>query len=228
MNEKKEWSRRVWGGDPTTVAEARKEYERNPKNAKQLIRYAVALYSFRQHERFAKELLMLRPWLLHRAHLGLETAILAKSDAALTVADEYDVLSTHLAWMSRQDGLEDSKRREIRAVALRLCEEVTSLIVNVPPGHHTLPLIRLTHAELLFEDGEETAGRSHLNGVARRARDITDANQRARVMRKLGALLRRNDRFWRGVLWGVRACLVRGIPMAVRMKSVAALIGIDR
>jgi hypothetical protein len=220
----KTFGARVWGGDSTTVAEARRLYTQDPDEW--LIRYAVALYSFRAKPRFAEELLWLRPPLLKRAQQVLEAAM--RGDLALSLANKVDVLSTHLAWMSRQDGLGGSKRREVRAVALRLCEEATSLIVNVPPGHHTLALIRLTHAELLFEDDEETAGRSYLNGVARKARGITDANQRARVMRKLGALLRRHGRFWRGILWGARACLVRGVPMAVRLKSVAALLGVER
>jgi len=48
------------------------------------------------------------------------------------------------------------------------------------------------------------------------------------VFRKLGILYRKNSRYVHGLRFGIRACLVQGIPMAVRAKSLAALLGFDR
>ena len=64
--------------------------------------------------------------------------------------------------------------------------------------------------------------------VLRCAPMIKDPRQRVRVYAKLGMLLQRIGQKRSGLKWGVRALFVRGVPLFVRAKAFAALLGIDR
>jgi hypothetical protein len=219
------YNERVWAGDPATVAEARATYRSNPEGG--LIPLAVALYSFRAKEPFAMELLGLRPQLLARAQDllgGTAYTEVPKRERA----DKADVLSTYLEWMTRECDLSDEERDELQKIAIELCKYGMNVVADELHDHHTWFLLKLTMARLSLAKGWVQAALYDLTLVENQAHYITDANQRARVYRKLGLLYRKCGRHGQGFRWGMRACLVPGVPLAVRAKSVAALLGIDR
>ena len=224
----KTWSARVWGGDPSTVAEARKAYEQEPEDAARLVKYAVALYSFRSKGRFAEELLVLRPWLLRRAWALLKMERPTESEQVRKFANEVDVLSTHLAWVSRQPQLASGVRREAHNIAVELCREGLEILWKRGMSGHSRLLIGLTRAELFLDDGEEWMARGELIDIEHEIREVQDAKQKVRIMRKLGTLWRRTGSHVRGTEWILRSIFVADVPLAVRLKSVAALFGINR
>lgn len=211
------YGERVWAGDPSTVVEARARYDED--QATGLIPLAGALYSFRFKKELAEELLSLLPQLLVYAR-----SLLAVRKESEEQADLADVLSTWFEWMSRCGELTRGERVVVLGVAQSVCARGLSI-----PGSrlHTWCLLRLTYARLLYSEKNIPFTRRYLVGTSSFARAIEDANQRARVYRKLGLLFRLAGMPFSGIYWGVRACLVFGVPMQVRAKSAAALLGID-
>jgi hypothetical protein len=221
VTESKSYTNRVWKGDSTTVNEARDAYQKDAKSG--LIPYAVALYSFRANFRFASELLGLRFELLERA--ATVTVPDALSADQLQFADQADVLSTYFEWMSRRPELREEAaglRMQARALIIR------ALSMTHDPTHHTFYLLALTAVRILLTEGRFLNARQELIWMASHAHQIKDANQRARVYRKMGMLSRACGLGSSGWIWGMRACFVPGAPLNVRAKSVAALFGIDR
>jgi hypothetical protein len=217
----KEYGNRVWAGDPATVAEARIKYDAHPIG--QLLPFAVALYSFRTNKKFADELLWLRSELVTNATNFMRTP------AAQEYQDRADVLSTYFEWMSRQSALSANQRSELHELADQVCEYgIRCASGGRNRGEHTWYLLHLTAARLLINEKNYKEARDMLNRLTLDAPTIKDANQRARVYRKLGFLYRMCMNPLSGFYWSIKACFVSGVPMAVRVKSAAALLGVDR
>lgn len=216
------YSKRIWAGDPETVAEARAKYASDPE---QLVPFAVALYSFRRNKIFAKELLSLRPRLI--AYAKDYTKVPFNSDSSKVRADKLDVLSTYFEWMIRRPELSGQERTVLYLLALSLCVDGVRLASESPLTDHTWSLLRLTQARLYIYRRKFGLARDCLDDVAESVEEISDLNQKTRVCRKLGLLYRKSHLFWFGIYWGIRACTIPGVPRAVRIKSIAALLGVD-
>jgi hypothetical protein len=219
-----EYSKRVWEGDPTTVAEAKAKHESDP--AGQLIPLAVALYSFRTNQHFANELLALRPQII--AYAVEYTKKPLNDDSPKARANKSDVLSTYLEWMSRRSELSEEDQADTAYEARCVCQHgILTAQEVLEQTDHTLCLLLLTLAHLDIHEKHFTPARKYLDEVATSARHIADANQKARVYRKLGYLYRKCHQSLLGIKWGIRGCFVPETPPAVRIKSVAALFGLD-
>lgn len=218
----------IWQGDPERVIEARRRYEEDPE--KELIPYASALYSFRHLSSCVETLIELQP------EISLRGLKLASTDFDRVDRPEFanraDTLSTICVWLSDQLVIPVETKEGLRVLALRLCD--TGLHAVYPWSRtawysHTYYLLNLTWASLNLSD--EYSG-VRLDRVAIEApMHVKDANQKARIFIKLGALFRKrncgND--WRrGLYWGIRGCLVWGVPLNVRAKGLAALLGVER
>lgn len=218
-------AQRIWAGDKSVTIEALERYRKDPE--KGLIPYAVALYSFRMDETYARELLTLREALI--AHVGHE---LQHPDTVFPhherVADRADVLSTHLEWMARRVELANGERLSTHRAAAAICAHGLKVAAGLPTSHHTWSLLKLTSARLYLSAGDFRRAIGEVVAAGKYAHRIRDPNQRVRVYAKLGLLWRKCHRPRTGVLWGVRALFVRGVPVAVRKKAFAALLGIDR
>ena len=101
------------------------------------------------------------------------------------------------------------------------------LSIGDEPGGHTRALLALTESEFRFRTGEFNAGICWFITAKNRAPKITtDPKQQARVYRGIGRIERKYlHHYASGISWGIRACLVRGIPLVVRGKSFWALFG---
>lgn len=224
--ENSDFGQRVWSGDESTVPEARRKYRDDPDH--QLIHYAMVLYSFRANEEHREELLSLRLALMSFAKKFVEDPLewsLSKEHEARLA----DVLSTYLEWMSRRQELSSSEQSNLRRLAwdvYRIGARHDDILEET--GDHTLDLLELTAARLFIDDGEYNFAYARLEDISWHAHKITDPNQRARVYAKLGLLYGKCNRLIEGLYWGIRACLVSGIPASARLKSVAALFDIDR
>lgn len=226
MAQNNQYGKRICAGDPKTVAEARAKYQADPEG--QLIPFAIALYSFRMNETFAKELLELRHLLMIRAQeFGqIPQKYLLPYQEHLNLLD---VLSTYIEWMSRRKELPASERDELLDIAYRTATYGATLATHqFKVEEHVWELLTLTAARTLISQRRYREAVRLLNSIVEFAPRIADANQRTRVYRKLGLLYRVRFRLIRGFYWGIRACVVPGVPLAVRAKSVAALLGIDR
>lgn len=219
-----EYGKRVWSGDRTTVAEAKAKYESDPEG--ELIPLAVVLYSFRDKKHCANELLALRPQIIEYAINYAKKP--HNDDAPKTQADKADVLATHLEWMSRRSELSIEEQQETAYEARRMCQHGIHVlhVAREKPGH-TLCLLWLTFARLCINEKQFSRAREYLTEVETSVVYIADANQQARVCRKLGFLYRKCHSFFHGLDWGIGACLVPKTPWAVRLKSIAALLGVD-
>ena len=218
-------SNRVWQGDPSAVAVAREQYKDNPQTG--LIPYAIALYSFRRDTKYAVELMKLRRDLRFRAAALTNPALTPRGTR---IAETADVLSTHLEWISRQTALGDVDRRQAHEAAIDACMYGIEFARSASSTDHTLPLLHLTAARLCLNDLRTDHALEHLRyaqSIAARG-NISDPRQLVRVYTKLGLLYRKADERVGGVVWGMRAIAVRGVPFNVRLKALAALLGIDR
>lgn len=223
MSRKDTFGNRVWRGDPKTVAEARADFEKDPKH---LIRFAVALYSFRRKRRFAQELGGLLSVLMREAEEMLRAP--RYEPDAIRFADKADVVSTHLEWMSRFLSLTLQERREIRDLVSKLCSEGVSATLPHDSGRgHTRRLLTLTKVRVLLEQGQRRVAWLFLNGELNTIDRVADPRQRARLYAKAGFLCRKLGRHATGFSLGVRACTVPRIPINVRGKATVALAGID-
>jgi hypothetical protein len=215
---------RIWKGDPNAVAEVRQKFQQD--RGRYLIQMAMALYSFRHIGRFAEELLSLRQDLIVRGRHIL--GIVSQGGAMTELVNTMDMIATYLAWMSRREELDQNKRREAHELALNLALRGLNYAKGMEPSHHTPSLLRLTAAGLSFEEGNQIRGDALLRAVGKDVALIADRRQRARILRQLGLLHRRWVRWMPGLRWSIKACMVKGVPLAVRAKSVAALFGISR
>jgi hypothetical protein len=217
---------RIWAGDRTAVIEVANRYFADP--AGQLVPLASTLYSFRQRPECAAELVVLRPDLVARAE---RIALGPRGGDPVAEANEADVVSTVLAWMARCVKMDETDRRHAIRAAKDACREglnrLFALREHVRPGGHTELLLEVTLARLLIAEGNPKAALAKVRAIATLAPRIADPNQRARVYRSVGILLRSQLRFFRGVGWGIRAALVPGSSGSVRLKSLAAFVGPD-
>ncbi len=224
-----EYGTRVWKGDERTVAEARQRYSED--SHKNLLSYAGALYSFRRDPKNAQALLRLTARLLrHQEEL---VASMADDFYGSWFIDRADMLTTYYEWISRQDVLAEIIQQMVHQEALRLCVDAlpaASVYKESGARAHSYFLLLLTHASLQFD----TYGIGwNLDTVRQQAPIfVKDPNQRARIFIKLGMLLRkahvlnRRSDWFAGLYWGIRGCLVRGVPRNVRLKGLAALLGV--
>ncbi len=209
----------IWKGDKRVVSIAEKYYQHNGEGG--LIPYAVALYSFRQYADNRTQLLWLRAPLLRRAELLI--ALMEKGERSGKLAAECDVVSTHLEWMLRQGTLSTLECSQVSGVCKKLCHEALSMGEG---DMHTQALLQLTVARLCINESSPAWG--PLNYAAHVAELITDPLQRVRVYAKLGFLYRKEWSLVDGYYYGFRALLIGGVPINVRLKALAMLVGYDR
>jgi hypothetical protein len=227
-------SKRIWDGDPETVVEARKLYEKDHANG--LIPYAVALYSFRANSKLGADLVCLYEPLLQRA------ITLVSCDVNLYTcvwfADSSDVLCTHLEWIRRKPYLAAETSEKIltvvKALAEKACLVCDEYLMEFASKRqfHTRRLLYLTRARLYLDNldpskNDVPQARMMLREASEDHAYVQDANQRVRVWAKLGFLYRKSNCTIEGLSWGIRACLISGVPMNVRKKAIAALLLID-
>jgi len=238
MTDADSYRRRMWRGDPLTVAEARRAYRLDP--AKGLIPYARALYSFRHKPKCAKGLVELRSELAPYAERYLAHVSAMRGAQRLrmpdgerhALADTADVLSTHLEWISRQPTVPRAgplSGTRLLALAEGACEEGIRLCLvdsELARGH-TYCLLRLTEAMIRMRQKRPLVDEA-LASAMWGADGLSDPNQKARVCRKVGLILRKRGRSGESLWWGIKACLIPGSTRAVRLKSLAALCGIER
>ncbi len=225
---------RLWAGNVGAVAKARRNFLHGDQ-AKGLLPFACALYSFRDRPQYAHELRGLRRKLLRHA----ETLIVPDADAyhGSHWAERADMLTTYLAWLSAQPVFSNAARGHLRSVAIRICEtclpEARSLTTT--ERAHSYYLLALTYVSLTIT---ERQARGLLLSVQKGApRHVRDRKQKVRIYAKLGLLFRKlgeaahaSDRF-RGLWWGVRAValsLAWRLPLNVTAKAGASLMGIQR
>ena len=213
----------VWRGDERAVRIIAKRYQDGTAS---LVEYATALYSMRSYSDCAEDLIALASRLVAYARTPCRKYSTCTSTEARMYADEADVLSCHLRWLSRQR-VKAFKSEQLHGIALSLCMKgiaITKLFPNEFVGHHTPALLRLTSAQLALDTEEWTYARKCVREATETASQIIDLRQRARVFRKAGALCRNNGLHIRGIWLGLRALLVRNVPLDVHIKSMVALL----
>ncbi len=198
-------STRIWAGDENSVELARKSYESDPEG--QFVPWVSTLYSFRLIPKYRQELI----------DLGTEIRkYTCQVQNTLSSADQADVLSTILLWLSEQQQ-DASKSSDSRGVA-RMIAEIGLQIADWSLGKHTAALLCTTMARL---EGRPMLYKGyHLQLAKVLAPFIQDNNQRARVWKRIGALYltRKNPiGFW----YLARAFLTKGVPGAVRQKVLS-------
>lgn len=214
----------IWYGQPRVVEDTRELYRQDQKN--NLLQHAVALYSFRNYVLYGKELRDLYP-MLFNAGVAYINDVGGKEfvpGVSGKLADKGDVLSTHLEWLSRREDIAVIERRNLA----RLAEQVVKAALPHVHQVHTGSLLRLTLAQIHINRKEFDRAHSVLISVAEGAPLVKDKKQRVRVYAKLGVLLGHARHLRASLYWGIRACLVTGVPMAVRLKALAALLNIER
>lgn len=217
--------RQIWGGKYRPGIEAhRLEYEKDPEGT--MVSWASALYSGRMIDQYAEELL---------AHLE-ETVLPAFTGRGIEefdadprkAADKADVLSTVLAWAAQHTNPYHDIYDDFINETFRIAREGKRFAErHYRIGDHTYPLLLLTCVETSHRWGR--GQRTFLlDEVIDLVEAIEDPYQKARVYRKLGMLCRR---FWylpvSGIGFGLKAIFMPGLPLAVRAKSVAGLLGIE-
>ncbi|MBX9907052.1 hypothetical protein K2X96_04125 [Patescibacteria group bacterium] len=230
MYKERSFNLRVWNGDQATVSEARRAYADDQTDAN-LLRFASTLYSFRVERNLALELV------LHRIEL-LTYAITNMQDGEKAppydneMAQNADLLSTIFEWMSWHKDTPEHEREDLHNAAVGVC--LYGLLRANPmladgSTSHTWCLLMLTHSQLLITNEDTLHAANKLWEVSQTAAYVRDPNQRSRVYRKLGTLYRQLSGRWiRGVHWHLYACFMRDIPLGVRVKNFAALLGIIR
>jgi hypothetical protein len=212
---------RVWSGDPTTVDEARMRYRQDPGG--ELLPFASVLYSFKHKSACAEELYGLRE------RLGAKARYLYNNPPVQhdghQFADQADMLATFLHWIGRaSDDL--GQRERFMVYAKKAISEGLGYAPSSGPRMHTRALLFLTLAAIDLDQGERFNARVNLGCVVELAAEVQDANQRARVYRKLGLLLRKSGSWFEGMRWSIRACWLSGLPRDVRFKNLGGLLGI--
>ena len=221
------YNERIWRGDLKTVAEARIKYSLDPVG--QLVPFASVLYSFKSKRECANELLTLRLPLIKRAQNLMESRPLSQKDASESEIDSADVISTVLEWMSRCDDLFTRARYEAENMARSLSDWGKEFAwINRFTNGHTWLLLELTSARIKISRKRNSDALVNLEHIAQYATSIVkDRNQEARIYRKLGMEFRMIGQFFPGLYWGLRACVVPGIPLAARLKSLVAFLPSD-
>ena len=233
MKDSSTFGDRVWAGDNTTVAEALERFVHAQDERKEILPCASVLYSFRQKPNAAIGLLALRRLLLEYQ----DFLVSQDSDSYLgsSYLDRADMLSTYFTWMGARKELTWSQQKRILHHALVISDtarvEAQSLIGTEKA--HTYYLLMLTCASLQINRGSATELLRiidlHVSNEPR-----LDPRQRVRIYAKLGLLMREdavptNVGYWlRGARWGIRAVFVPNVPANVRMKALAALVGIQK
>jgi hypothetical protein len=224
-------NQRIWAGDPKAVIAARKKYRTNRHT--EFVPFMSTLYSFSSIPELRTELLTHRHRLYARAKSIIGADFPDTNPLLRRMADQANVVSTILVWMSQCRELEAEERKEIIRLAFEITQKGVQLEECIPEElrGHTYCLLLLTATEIVIileKPPERYPTSKYLKLVSERALHIPDANQRARVYRKLGMLYRKLLNLGPGLYWGLKACFVPTTPLAVRFKSVAALAGLKR
>lgn len=213
------YSLRIWLGDHSVVSEVRNDYLQHPI-PEHLLQYAMTLYSFRYESVLADELEQLLEELVDLASLWQQVLPM---DIRLqeTVVDQADMISTYLVWLSARDTLSTEKRELAADAATRLLEKA---IRSPGARSHTKLLLMLTQVQMQ-EDTERFASQLNVIYFAIKESKIDDANQKARVIRKFG-ILESRVRWFSGKRAVFHSMVLPGLSKSVRMKSLAALLGV--
>lgn len=204
---------RIWKGDIAVLEEIEVLYRHGTSIS--IIEWASALYSFRGHRKWPE-------WERKLHYLKEDLCFEAERLKQLSPAygeykdhaDRADVLSTILLYLDLQDA------------AQAACEAGLGWASHLPRTDHSYALLLLTCAQIHLGRFSMKVAQRTLRRAERQVVHIEDAQQRNRVYRKLGMLYRKLGKrtFWHGWKWGMRAVFQRKIPLAVRIKSVAALV----
>ena len=179
----KEIKAKTWAGDHAGPdgAAALHQYRfsktpKGPRRDRELVPYAVTLYSARKDVDVTRLYEPLVPKLIDR----ISPAFYEKN------ADALDVISTHLAWWAQ---LQRAKLSMLQIRAKFAAEEACllgfELTESEPLGEHTRTLLLLTYVDLQILHGRWKFALPYLFEATGRARHITDPNHRARAYRKL-------------------------------------------
>jgi len=217
--------RKIWRGKYRAGIEAhRLEHNMDPEGT--MVSWASALYSGRMIDRYAEELLVYLE----------ETVLPAFTDRGVEefdadprkAADKADVLSTVLAWAAWHTNPSRDVYDDFVNETFRIAREGKRFAeMHHRIGDHTYPLLLLTNVEISHRwgGGQRTF---LLDEVINLVEAIEDPYQKARVYRKLGMLCRRFGYLpVSGIGFGLKAIFMPGLPLAVRAKSVAGLLGIE-
>lgn len=206
---------RIWIGDSRTVAEARDAFRNGSKT---LLEFLSVLYSFRYRRRYANELWDYRGgcYKLGQNFPGSDPSKIGLPE----LANQADVLSSLLLWY-RSQAADYSWRysRQAKVVA-----EAGLMFCTADTPRHTRALLRLTLAEISLSSRMRMQALDCIDTAAEAAPLIEDVNQKARVYRKIGLLLRTAGEWREGMRWGVSACRLPGIARGVAIKNYAALL----
>ena len=212
-------SQRIWSGDPGVVSKVRARYKADAKTG--LVPYACALYSFRLHKPFARELVGLGDELVSYAVELCDTKRISNPQE---VVDKADCLSTYLEWIARQQDVEAALRLQLLRTSFTTA--TFGLFVgeefHASVSAHSRIFIRMTLAKLCMVTGETIHAEQMLCEIAKNI-VVKDPNQRARCYAKLGMLYREVGKRRKGFFWGVRALRTPDITHFVRLKCLAAL-----
>ncbi|MDR3548059.1 MAG: hypothetical protein P4M11_07315 [Candidatus Pacebacteria bacterium] len=220
-------ARLLWAGNYRKAVETlRPGFLADPDE--NLVAWISALYSARFMPSYRQELL--KTYILtalRRASSPIETF----SDDALRMLDVVDVLTTVFEWASRtkHSSVSGTLSKRYRECTRRMLREAEPYLTpeHVPQGHHVMALLRLTRAHLHFQEGRPGEALMDVYEAVRLASSVKDPRQRERIYRKAGILFRLLGKKGMARQYGFQALLIFHLSPGVKLKSIAALFGID-
>lgn len=199
----------VWAGKHAEATEAAyRAYKADPEN---LVMYASTLYSAR----------LVGP--VHARLEGLADLLIEKIPTLSkpSDADALDVISTVLLWTA-ENTTTPSLAEKAALAATEAAQYGLELAYEEPVTKHAYALLLLTYSQTLFrlkKAGADRAAFAALRECGERAALILDANQQARVYRKLAYLYYTKRRYLRTAWFLVRMKCVRGVAPDVKAKN---------
>lgn len=215
----------LWKGKYVEAAMLHLEvYGRDPEG--ECVPFASTLYAGRSHKRIRELLLKFVVEQLYGYALRLKLHAEPKK-----FMDRVDVISTIFVWAARQPEVDSATKENLVNVAAALIQEALANEPVLPAAPHSPLLVMLTRAEIHFmDDTDESVAKGLLDSyeARNRAETVRDPRQRERVLRKAGMLLRHHGRRRAGYAALIAALRVPHTSLAVKVKTLAALIGIER
>ena len=215
----------LWKGKYKEAAELHLEaYQRDPE--RECVPFASTLYSGRSDKRIRELLLSFTVEHLYDHALRLSLHAMPRK-----IMDTVDVISTIFVWTARQPEIDSATRENLLNVASLLIEEALANEMRFPYAAHSPLLIMLTRAEIHFMEGtDESVAAGLLDAIEARNRagSVPDLRQRERVLRKAGMLLRSHGRKRAGYQSLIAALLVPHTSFGVKVKTLAACMGVER
>jgi hypothetical protein len=223
---------RMWEGDPTSVSDAYNWFRSHPLTGLNV--YAVALYSNRGKKENKEKLIRLRRKLSNEL-LRRYWMLRRNECSAVDILSPVETFGTHLEWISRQNMPGELLSFEPQSI-LNDLEEILEGVqpgvadIHDPERTHDAYLFELLRTRVLLRQKKQHGARAILDWVASFPQGgMVNVKQRVRVLAKLGFLYRLvgvpfGPLWWRGIMWGVSAVRIRGVPRNVRIKALVALL----